>query len=522
MREIAPSLPRRDPARFHPAYVSSLGEFTVHGGTSRASEFLAAATSWDARQEDVAPAIKAVLDSSTSSSVLRALAENVGSSATTEPVADRPEGGGHRELSRETERRTIHELRRRTRAWPRNAFTWVDLARAHFAVGDDRKARRCLEIALSLDPDNRFIVRSAVRFLVHTNDEDFARKVVLNSDASELDPWLLSVGVAIGARPRRSTLKLATSFIEDGRYSPWHLAELSAAIAVLEHENGQERSARRFMRGALVDPTENVLAHAEWASWASHLPDSADRSKRTQPSDPDEALARRYAKDYQWVQAAAHAKNWQLDQPFALDAAGLGSWYAIEAGDYGLASSFSTVGLVANPKDSALLNNRAFAAACRWDLTGAAQDLAAIDFAGAEVENVGCALATAGFVAIRARDHELGRSLYNRSIRLFSQRRMFDHAARAAMNLAAEEKRDQSVHAEAAFSRAASLVRQARDPGIENTWLRIRSDDYLPGDSPTAPPPHSHVTEWLHEELPRQLERFGDDLQGSHGEVSGP
>lgn len=517
MREIAPSLPRRDPARFHPAFLSALDEYKAHGGISRASELLAAANNWDATQSEVASAVAEVLESRTSSSVLKFMAESFTSPMTTEPLRDVLDP----EVTRQAEWRNIRDLRRRTHSWPHNAFTWVDLARAYFALGEDRKARRCLEVALALDPDNRFVVRSAVRFLVHTNDEEAARKVVLNSNALEVDPWLLSVGVAIGVRSRRSTLKLAKSLIDGGRYSPWHLAELSATIAVLEHENGQERSARRFMRGALVDPTENVLAHVEWASWASHL-QPGEFEKGTQPSAPDEALARRHAKDYEWGLAAAHASSWQLDQPFALDAAGLGSWYALEAGDYDLAANFCDVGLVANPKDPGLLNNRAFAAACRWDLRSAAHDLADIDFASAEVENVGCALATAGFVAIRSNDAELGRSLYNRSISLFSKRRMYDQAARAAMNLAAEEKRDRSNYVAAAFSRAASLVRQARDSGIEHTWLRIQADEYLPGDGPAAPPPRVEVSEWLHLELPRQLRELSDDLRDSSEEGPSP
>ena len=505
MKELSPSRPNRDRERFTPALDSAISEFRQYGGLSRASELIAASRTAASDHPSLDAAVSMALSNQASSSLLRALAQ--GLDPTQAEPSPMPSPDDESRIS--FQRLAIRELRQRTRKWPKNALTWVDLGRAYFAVGQNGRARRCLEIALALDPDNRFIVRSAVRFLVHTNDEETARAVVLQTESHEVDPWLLSVGVALGARNRRPTLKLARSMLEDGTYSPWHLAELGATIATLEHEHGQERSAKKLMRGALVDPTENVLAHAEWASWASHLAPT-QWGPKTQPTEPSEALARRFAKDFDWRAAAAHARLWQLDQPFAPDAAGLGSWYAIEAGDYVLATSFCETGLLANPDDAALLNNRAFAAACQWKLREAAEDLSKIDYRHGESSSVGCALATAGFVAFRTNDIQLGRSLYGRAVRLFLAHRLSEHAARAAMNLAAEEKRVGSADAETAIRRASSLVKQAGSAEVQNTWLRIQTDEYLPGETPIPTDPTAAVTNWLYQGLPSQLDGVRD------------
>jgi hypothetical protein len=45
----------------------------------------------------------------------------------------------------------------------------------------------------------------------------------------------------------------------------WHLGELAAAIATREIEGGGDKLGKKLMRTALIDPTENVLAQAEWA-----------------------------------------------------------------------------------------------------------------------------------------------------------------------------------------------------------------------------------------------------------------
>ena len=49
--------------------------------------------------------------------------------------------------------------------WPRNAICWTQLGLLYSRVGVVHKAKRCVEIGLSVAPHSRYVLRSACRFL---------------------------------------------------------------------------------------------------------------------------------------------------------------------------------------------------------------------------------------------------------------------------------------------------------------------------------------------------------------------
>src|ERR1019366_3643439 len=63
--------------------------------------------------------------------------------------------------------REIHRLKLRTVQEARNAIVWVDLARAYTLAGERELARRGMRVSCAISPDNRFVLRSAARLLVH-------------------------------------------------------------------------------------------------------------------------------------------------------------------------------------------------------------------------------------------------------------------------------------------------------------------------------------------------------------------
>ena len=467
LREMSPAHPRTDPARFAPALDGALQQWRRKPTATRGAEVLAAALAHSGHRDEVREVALRVRDGMATSHVRRLADEVLNSEDVDRPKFDWETTG--EPFQDGASARLIAELRSRTRSHPRNALTWLDLARAYFAEGLDQQARRCIEIALALDPDNRFIVRCAVRFLVHEGDEKRAQRVVLAAAGSDDDPWLLSVIVALSASTRRNSLRVGEDVLNSGSFHPWHVGELGAALATREDDHGKSRSAKRLMRQALVDPTENVLAHAEWAS---HLV-AGDVPAHEMPRAPFEALARRSARRLEWVAAASHAWQWHLDEPFSSLAAGTGSCYAIYAGNYDQAERMATVGLKANPDDATLLNNRAFARACQWNLRDALEDFSAINFRAADPDSQACALATAGFIAYRAGAHDLGRKGYERAIRHFQGRKQKDSAARAMINLASEEVRAETPLAESAVARAELLVEAARSAEVDELWNRL-------------------------------------------------
>ena len=50
-----------------------------------------------------------------------------------------------------------------------NPIVWVELARLYIMHDQVEKAERALLTALHLAPDNRFVLRSATRFFIHTD-----------------------------------------------------------------------------------------------------------------------------------------------------------------------------------------------------------------------------------------------------------------------------------------------------------------------------------------------------------------
>lgn len=484
LRELAPLTTTATPAAFARSLESARLEWLKRPTLSRAGELMTAQVSsgFDAG-EDTRTALEFVLASDTATTAARDLATSIMFNSTD------PDSEWHGDVDQPG----VGILRQRTRRHPRNTYNWLDLGRAHFAAGHNEAALRCVITSLSLSPHDRYVLRSATRFFVQIGDENTARRHLGTNLAGSGDPWLMSAALNL-AGVRQPSLRIVKALLESGSLPPWHLSELGATVASLEHENGSERLARRFMRNALEDPNENVLAHAYWAPWAQPLVE-----ERSGPPDPRtlpyEALARKAASHFDWAEAMQYAVSWQSDEPFGALSAAVGSCYAVEAGAFAVAEKMASVGLVANPDDITLLNNRAFARASQWDLEGAAEDLRLIDFKAGEPDSVGCAYATAGFIAFRDGDPITGRLLYERAISIFNRRRSTGHAARAAINLAKEERRLGAVQAIAALARAESLVRQSRSSEIENVWNRAQADlatqNQISTPPPTALPPRA-------------------------------
>ena len=143
----------------------------------------------------------------------------------------------------------IHALRRRLRDEPRNTVAYVGPCSLFYTLLDQSdRAKRAIEMALKLDPQNRFVLRSATRFFVHINRAEVAHQILRRSDASKSDPWLMAAEIAVssaaGGSPRFA--KIGHRIIADDHFKPSELTELASAIATLELENGKARDARKL------------------------------------------------------------------------------------------------------------------------------------------------------------------------------------------------------------------------------------------------------------------------------------
>src|SRR5262249_36622444 len=193
----------------------------------------------------------------------------------------------------------------------------IELARDYTIGGLRRQAERAVNIALALNNENRFILRSAARFFLHDDQPDRAHHILRTAPNSAKDPWITAAEIAVASAGGR-----VPRFLDSGRKllngwdrSPFEVTELASALATQELTNGKKRGASDLFKQSLIDPTENSLAQAEWA---------ADKVRGLEFSVQDYEVPAKYeaaAWDYfnkgEWGLSLVNAKAWLYDQPFS-------------------------------------------------------------------------------------------------------------------------------------------------------------------------------------------------------------
>jgi hypothetical protein len=207
------------------------------------------------------------------------------------------------------------------------------------------------------------------------------------------------------------------AFIERGRFSPFHTSELAAAIATSEFENGSDRAARKQFAHALIEPTENTVAQAEWAS-RRHLAVGLQPHHFEVPS-AFEAQAWEQYLEGNWCAAITACINWLKDEPYSARPISFGSHIAaVGLDDHKLSAAFTEWGLVANPKDPTFLNNSAFELASMDEPLAARKALSKIDFDAVTDRHTRIVLAaTVGLIEYRSGNPVGGKLGYEAAIK---------------------------------------------------------------------------------------------------------
>ena len=212
----------------------------------------------------------------------------------------------------------IHYLRNVLRDWPRNAICWTQLALSYSRLGVNKKAERCINNALLLAPNNRYVLRSASRFFVHIDEASHAAWVLRRSLRTSRDPWLMAAEISISQilDRRSSFLKKATELLGSSSFLPRSISELATSIGVYELESGSRGKARRnFMLGA-EDPNGNVRAQLQWVRiHDEHLLPS---DMYFEESDSDhEARALSLRIEGKWEKAISSCEQWGEEEFFS-------------------------------------------------------------------------------------------------------------------------------------------------------------------------------------------------------------
>lgn len=313
----------------------------------------------------------------------------------------------------------IRALKTRLITYPNNPLLWCDLALLYTSLGVHEKAEKAITAAVSLAPQNRYILRSASRFYLHIGQKDRAHRVLRDAPNLKADPWVLSAEIATAAAIGRTSrnIKVAQRMLELGRCTMFHLSELASALGTLESINGKMKSARELISKSLEDPAENAVAQA---AWLHRTNDKIGRERDS--SQSHEANAWFQWRDAKWRPALTHALKWYSDQPFSSRPAMLASHLAsVLLEDYGTGIILAKQGLLSNPDDFTLQNMLAFSYARSGKVEDAAKVYRHVDYARLDVKQRIVWLATWGLIAFRDNNPSVGRQLYSKAIELGKQ-----------------------------------------------------------------------------------------------------
>jgi len=380
-----------------------------------------------------------------------------------EELAQKPEVGlgpstvdvAHPGSAQESIGRRIAETKSRLAVDPRNALAWIDLARLYATAGHKQKADRAVTAALSLQPAQRFIVRSAARYFVHSQEPDRADYHLRRSRLLQTDPWVLATEIAVSTVLGRTSrnVRIAERALSDRSFSPRHISELAGALASVEALNGKRKAAERLFRQGLLDPTENLLAHAEHAVRVWHLSNLEFDQAGHQEAHEAHAWVSLGRADY--AASFGSAVAWMREEPYSSRAAVLGTAVGAVAGQpIEQVRAVAELGLLAHRGAPILLNNLAFAQADAGLLPEASATRAMLsgDANLQPVERVAWQ-ATGGIIEYRSGRLDAGSRLYSEALTLAVQQPDKSLQCKVLAFWAAEAVRARSPEAEVLLTR---------------------------------------------------------------------
>jgi tetratricopeptide (TPR) repeat protein len=324
---------------------------------------------------------------------------------------------------------------------PRNHIAYVEMARLYTIIGQKDKSLRAIYAAFSLNPNNRFVVRSFIRLLVHYHDERWAlTKLHKHTDNIITDPWILSAEIALStmqnitSRYHRKALRIVNNWSKNY----FHISELSSALATAEMQIGDRKKYRKLFKYSVILPNDNALAQIEWASSKdSALSIDLDKLQLTLMN---EARARDHFYKQQWKEALIYLEQWQIDQPFSKTPLLMRAWITSSVfHNHKEAAEISKRGLDPHHNDPQLFNNIAYYYALQNLCTDALHYLNKIDHSQCDSILALCSIATEGLIEYRLGHIESGRALYAKAIEKAEQLKNNELYTLAKLNQIREE-----------------------------------------------------------------------------------
>ncbi|MDR1981934.1 MAG: hypothetical protein LBQ39_10010 [Tannerellaceae bacterium] len=361
----------------------------------------------------------------------------------------------------------IQHLKKHVIEFPYNSIAWVELSRYYSILGQEKQSERAMKIAIQLAPDNRFVLRCAVRLFSHYDKIDIAHDILRKNKITSYDPWLTSAEIAIATLQGRNSrfIKRGIELVESENLSPFSITELASSIATVELFAGDRKKSKKMFAKSLIAPNDNSLAQMEWVlNKDKTLFDRTQININIQWNFEAQALYNFYNK--QLIDALNNTYQWFCDMPFSKRPVMLGSLIANVLGSNSLSIKFLERGLISHPNDAQMLNNIAYYLALENKTTEANKYFDKVDFrVGINKLTVMCLKATYGLICFRENRYEEGRIYYLDSIKDAELEKDKHHACIAILNYAREEIKAKSDYIESAMQ-LVSKISQNEDENI--------------------------------------------------------
>ena len=337
-----------------------------------------------------------------------------------------------------------------------NPIAWSNLSISYATIGQTEKAKMAMYVAMNLAKNNRFILRSASRCFMHLGEPDRAVAILNKSGLCAIDPWIASAEIAISESTglKSKCIGKAKDLIENNNLTPFSRSELAVSLGTIEIKSGSLRRAKKIMREALIDPTENALAQVEWAASLFKIDfDDMIALRSTVPASYEATAVYEYYRK-EFAESLEACKKWGRFQFLSsrpiIHATFISSCMLND--DLGAIDIFKNA-LPAQINSPLAMNNYAFALA----RIGCTEEAAVALHKGlqeASREEKLVITATMGLICFREGDVEGGRKLYDSAVKGFELLQYYRSAAIATYYWAVEEKRINSQNAESKIKEA--------------------------------------------------------------------
>lgn len=348
--------------------------------------------------------------------------------------------------------RKINKLRSVLVNQNRNALLWLELGRQYSAIGLNSKAKRCVEVAVNIAPINRFVVRSAARFFIHIDDSEIAYKISSNAFSATADPLIRSTLINCAILNEVTLKKINIIKPEDVNTDNIFLnSELLSSSAMVDIRIGNEKRAKKLLKIAWKDPTESVLANAEWIirNKFQFLKDeqNLDFYKSAEASTWEDY----FALDFE--SAISNSVLWGFEEPYSTHPFSCGSGIACLAGKYQDAAKIAKEGLIANPNDILLKNNYIFSCLRNNNIADAEKVFSTISQSVLD-DDIFYLTATVGLFNYKKGRIEEGRKYYLKAFDLSKKDGNYNNQIKVLLNFAISEEKNVKKSEESIYKRA--------------------------------------------------------------------